>query len=52
MYYTPDNIRPYKFAKYKVNNYAWQFDLQKTNGQDGYAGIKGVSMKKFRICID
>ena len=52
MYYTPDNIRPYKFAKYKVNNYAWQFDLQKTNGQDGYAGIKGVPMIKFRICID
>lgn len=52
MYYTPDNIRPYKFAKYKVNNYAWQFDLQKTNGQDGYAGIKGVPMTKFRICID
>lgn len=52
MYYTPDNIRPYKFAKYKVNSYAWQFDLQKTNGQDGYAGIKGVPMTKFRICID
>lgn len=52
MYYTPDNIRPYKFAKYKVNGYAWQFDLQKTNGQDGYAGIRGVPATSFMICID
>jgi N-acetylmuramoyl-L-alanine amidase CwlA len=51
-YYTPDSIRPYKKAKYKVNDYAWQFDLEKTNGQDGYAGVKGVAATKFRICID
>lgn len=51
-YYTPDNIRPYKKAKYKVNDYAWQFDLEKTNGQDGYAGVSGVPATKFMICID
>ena len=52
MYYTPNNIRPFKYAKYKVNNYGWQIDLETKNGQDGYAGIKGVPVTKFRICID
>ena len=51
-YYTPNNIRPYKKAKYKVNNYGWQYDTEKSNNQDGYAGVKGVSVTKFRICID
>ena len=51
-YYTPNNIRPYKKAKYKVNNYGWQYDTEKTNKQDGYAGVKGVPITKFRICID
>ena len=50
-YYTPDNIRPYKRAKYKVNDYEWQYDLETSNGQDGYAGEKGVSAKKFQIEI-
>lgn len=52
MYYTPNNIRPFKYAKYKVNDYGWQIDLETKNGQDGYAGIKGIAAKKFRICID
>ena len=51
-YYTPDNIRPYKKAKYKVNNYSWQYDNEKTNGQDGYAGKFGVSATKFQIIIE
>lgn len=50
-YYTPDNIRPYKKAKYKVNNYSWQYDNEKTNGQDGYAGKFGISATKFQIII-
>ena len=50
-YYTPNNIRPYKKAKYKVNNYGWQYDLEKTNGQDGYAGVKGIKATKFQIEI-
>lgn len=51
-YYTPNNIRPYKKAKYKVNDYAWQYDTETTNGQDGYAGAKGVSATKFQITIE
>lgn len=51
-YYTPNNIRPYKKAKYKVNNYPWQYDNEKTNGQDGYAGVKGVVATKFQITIE
>lgn len=51
-YYTPDNIRPYKKAKYKVNNYGWQHDTEKSNGQDGYAGVYGVTATKFQIVIE
>ncbi|MGM9881553.1 MAG: N-acetylmuramoyl-L-alanine amidase family protein [Bacilli bacterium] len=51
-YYTPDDIRPYKKAKYKVNNYDWQYDNEKTNGQDGYAGVMGVPATKFQIVIE
>ena len=51
-YYTPDNIRPYKKAKYKVNDYSWQYDLEKINGQDGYAGVKGKTATKFQIIIE
>lgn len=51
-YYTPNNIRPYKKAKYKVNNYPYQYDNEKTNGQDGYAGVMGVTATKFQIVIE
>lgn len=51
-YYTPNDIRPYKRAKYKVNNYDWQYDNEKTNGQDGYAGVCGVVATKFQITIE
>lgn len=50
-YNTPSNIRPYKKAKYRVNNYPWQYDNEKTNGQDGYAGAKNVNATKFQIEI-
>ena len=50
-YYTPNNIRPYKKAKYKVNDYSWQYDLEKSNGQDGYAGVKGKIATKFQATI-
>lgn len=50
-YYTPNSIRPFKRAKYKVNDYAWQYDNETSNGQDGYAGAMGVSAKKFQIEI-
>ena len=51
-YYTPNNIRPYKKAKYKINNYPYQYDNEKINGQDGYAGVYGVSATKFQITIE
>lgn len=51
-YYTPNNIRPYKKAKYKVNNYPWQYDNEKGNGMDGYAGVMGVPATKFQIVIE
>lgn len=51
-YYTPDSIRPYKKAKYKVNNYSYQYDNEKTNGQDGYAGVIGVPVTKFQMIIE
>lgn len=51
-YFTPNDIRPYKKAKYKVNNYDWQYDNEKTNGQDGYAGVMGVNITTFQIVIE
>lgn len=51
-YYTPNDIRPYKKAKYKVNNYSFQYDTETTNGQDGYAGMFGQNVTKFQIVIE
>lgn len=51
-YFTPNDIRPYKKAKYKVNNYPYQYDNEKTNGQDGFAGVYGVNATKFQIVIE
>lgn len=42
----------YKKAKYRVNDYDWQYDNETSNGQDGYAGIYGVSATKFQITIE
>ena len=51
-YYTPNDIRPYKKAKYKLNGYPYQYDNEKGNGQDGYAGVMGVPATKFQIVIE
>ena len=51
-YDTPDNIRSFKKAKYKVNNYPYQYDNEKNKGQDGYAGVYGVTATKFQIIIE
>ena len=51
-YNTPSNIRPFKKAKYKVNNYGWQYDNETKNKQDGYAGVLGKSATKFQIIIE
>lgn len=50
-YSTPDNIRPYQYAYYKVNDYPYQKDLIKGNGFDGFGGVKGVPMTKFQMYI-
>lgn len=51
-YNTPSNIRPFKRAKYRVNNYSWQYDNETKNGQDSYAGILGKNITKFQITIE
>ena len=56
-YYTPDNIRPYKKAKYRVapvggGYYPWQYDNETGNGQDGYAGAFGNAIGKLQIVIE
>lgn len=56
-YSTPSDIRPAKKAKYRVapvnkSYYSWQFDNEKTNGQDGYAGMFGNSIGRFQIVIE
>ena len=51
-YNTPSNIRPFKKAKYRVNNYSWQYDNEKKNGQDGYAGIIGKNITKLEMIIE
>ena len=50
-YNTPNDIRPYKKAKYKVNEYPWQYDNEKDTRQDGYAGAFGVNVVKLQIEI-
>lgn len=56
-YYTPNSIRPYKKAKYRVapvggSYYPWQYDNEKTNGQDGYAGSFGNAIVKLQLTIE
>ena len=56
-YYTPDSIRPYKRAKYRVspmngNYWPWQYDNEKDDSQDGYAGSFGQRMDRFQIVIE
>lgn len=50
-YETPSDIRPYKKAKYRINNLPWQYDDEKTKGQDGYAGNMGEAAYKLEIII-
>lgn len=55
-YYTPDNIRPYQQAYYRVSPvnkgyYSWQKDNSTADGMDGYAGAPGVAIDRFQIQI-
>lgn len=54
---TPNSIRPYKKAKYRVapvsgNYFSWQYDNETTGGQDGYAGAFGKNIGKVQIAIE
>ena len=56
-YYTPEGIRPYKKAKYRVSPlngsyWPWQHDTETTGGQDGYAGSFGQRMDRFQLEIE
>ena len=56
-YYTPDSIRPYKKAKYRVsplrgNYWPWQYDNETDGNQDGYAGSFGQQLDRFQIVIE
>ena len=56
-FYTPDDIRPYQRAKYRVapvggGYYSYQYDSETTNGQDGYAGLFGKVIGKFQLTIE
>lgn len=56
-YYTPNGIKPARKAKYRVapvgrDYYSWQYDNEKTNGQDGYAGLFGREIGKLQLMID
>lgn len=56
-YYTPDNIRPYKRAKYRVapcgrGYYDWQYDNETSGNQDGYAGSFRSKVGKLQITIE
>lgn len=58
-YSTPSDLASktgYLKAKYRVssvggNYYDWQYDNEKTNGQDGYAGVIGKAIDKFQIVL-
>lgn len=55
-YYTPDSIRPYKQATYRVapigrGYYPEQTDTDKKAGMDGYAGFFGKKIGKLQLRI-
>lgn len=57
VYYTTPSGYTCKKAKYRIapigrDYYSWQYDNEKTNGCDGYAGAAGVSIGKFQIVIE
>ena len=58
-YNTPDRIAKglgYLKAKYRVSPvnrgyYPWQYDNETTNGQDGYAGYRGIKIDRFQLTL-
>ena len=55
-YFTPKG-KTIRKAKYRVspvkgNYWPWQYDNEKTNGQDGYAGAFGKTMDRLQIVLE
>ena len=55
-YETPDDIRPYRKAKYRVSPlgggyWPWQYDRETNGSQDGYAGMFGRQIDRFQLTI-
>lgn len=51
-YNTPSNIRPFKKAKYRVNNLPWMYDNEPDSTGDTFAGVLGKNVTKFQITIE
>ena len=41
----------YRVAPVGGNYYAWQFDNEKSGGQDGYAGLFGQEISRVQVVI-
>ena len=54
-YHTPEDIiktSGYKKAKYKVNNYDWQYDDEYDANGENFAGVYGVTATELRVTIE
>ena len=51
-YNTPNDIRPFKRAKYRVNNLPWQYDDEYDKNNENFAGEYGKSAVKLEIIIE
>lgn len=51
-YNTPDDIRPYKKAKYRVNDLPWMYDDEPDASGDTFAGVIGRDVVKLEITIE
>jgi hypothetical protein len=59
-YNTPQDVvaqSGYQKAKYRVapiggDYYDWQYDVERTNGQDGYAGLFGRPIDRIQVVIE
>lgn len=51
-YNTPSDIRPYKKAKYRINNLPWVYDNEKCPNGDDFAGNMGEAAYKLEVVIE
>lgn len=50
-YNTPDDIRPFKKIKYRVNNMPWMYDNEPDVNGDTFAGMMGQNITKLEMYI-